>query len=444
MRRGSSAAAVLTLLAALVAPSAARDELTEDPSEVREARLQPVSRLRRSAEAAASAVAGDYEKASRRLAELRSRLEGPVERLRKLRYGSLADLSEIDPERSRLRREVELGADDYDAELALLEAAKRPEFARRLSAIAAGGGLGAGTFGDLSAVARLEQAGAEHWEFSGRLRAALKYDEGFYAERAAELQAEGWRRRMRTAAAVGAAALCLLAAGVVWRVLRGGRPAPLAPGVVLGGTYRLDGAVEAGDGDGAWEGTDLSLRRRVRVQALGADDAALAAVRAAAGLRHPGILETYAVVRDAGRWVAVTEPPAGKTLRRHLQERGRLPFEEARVLVRRAAEALDFAHERGAVHGGLDARRVLVDAQGVVKLAGFGLGPGGGDPAADVSALGSILYEALTGSAPAPGELVAPSRLAPGLPPAADAVALRALRSGPGFATAGALAAALG
>lgn len=445
MRRRRLAAAVLALLAAFAAPAAARDEFSENPIEVRDARLQPVSSLRTGREPALAQEPGDYGETARRLTELRSRLAEPVDRLLNMRYRPFEDLTEISRERARLRRELELGGEAYDAELARLEAAKRPEFARRLSAIAARGGAGTGTFADLAAVARLEKAGVEHWAFSGRLRSALKYDEGFYAERVAELRAEAERRRIRAAAAVGAAVLCLLAAGVAWRVARGGGPAAFAPGVVFGGSYRLERAVAGGEAEGAWEAADLVLRRNVRVLPLGTDDGAMAAVRSAAGLRHPGIVEIYAVLRDAGRCVVVAEPPAGKTLRLLLRERGRLPFEEARAVVRRCAEALDFAHERGAVHGALDSRFVLVDAQGGVKLAGFGL-RSGGHRADDISALGSILYEALTGSSPASGELVAPSRLAPGLPPVADAVALRALRSipGSGFATAGALAAALG
>jgi serine/threonine protein kinase len=55
------------------------------------------------------------------------------------------------------------------------------------------------------------------------------------------------------------------------------------------------------------------------------------------------------------------------------------------------ADVLAYVHERGVVHGDIDARNVLVDAQGNGHLTGFGVDRGLGRPSGDVYALGMML-----------------------------------------------------
>ena len=47
--------------------------------------------------------------------------------------------------------------------------------------------------------------------------------------------------------------------------------------------------------------------------------------------------------------------------------------EQALVIVRTLAEAMDAAHARGIVHGGLHPRDIFVDDRGVCRAAGFGV-----------------------------------------------------------------------
>jgi hypothetical protein len=148
-----------------------------------------------------------------------------------------------------------------------------------------------------------------------------------------------------------------------------------------------------------------------------------------------------------------------------------LTLAQAANLLLQTASAVAFAHARGVVHRDLKPDNVLVDPQGRVHLTDFGIakiagsqltatGESVGTPgfmapeqlrdskrigtAADVYGLGGLLYTALTGRVPYPGQvlvqvmrdvlagrLVPPSHHVPGLPPDLDALCLRALAIDP-------------
>ena len=100
--------------------------------------------------------------------------------------------------------------------------------------------------------------------------------------------------------------------------------APLEPGRVLGGRYRLEDEIARGGMGTVWRATDPLLAREVAVKTLdatlGSDEALRARFRreavAAAAVTHPNIVATYDTGEDDGVAYIVMELVAGTTLRR--------------------------------------------------------------------------------------------------------------------------------
>jgi eukaryotic-like serine/threonine-protein kinase len=204
-----------------------------------------------------------------------------------------------------------------------------------------------------------------------------------------------------------------------------------APDLALG-RYRPLRPLGSGGSGSVWlardERTGLDVALKIVPREGKAGQRAEREAEAAARLRHPGCLRAYAYGREGGHVYISYEYTPGRTFREALRA-GELRDADAIEACAQLAEALAHAHSRGVVHRDVKPANVLlVDGSGLqVRLLDFGLAafaeaetltaagdvPGTlayisperlsgeqGTAAADVWAVGVMLWEALSGRHP--------------------------------------------
>jgi predicted Ser/Thr protein kinase len=94
--------------------------------------------------------------------------------------------------------------------------------------------------------------------------------------------------------------------------------------------------------------------------------------RALAKLNHPGVVTLYEFGQSGGLFFFLMEFVDGINLRQ-LIEGGRLSAHEALAIVPQICDALQYAHDQGIVHRDIKPENLLMDRQGRIKVADFGL-----------------------------------------------------------------------
>jgi serine/threonine protein kinase len=94
--------------------------------------------------------------------------------------------------------------------------------------------------------------------------------------------------------------------------------------------------------------------------------------KALARLNHPGIVTLFEFGQTDGLFFFLMEYVDGASLR-HLLEGERISPREALAIVPQICDALQYAHDQGIVHRDIKPENILLDRQGRVKLADFGL-----------------------------------------------------------------------
>jgi hypothetical protein len=167
----------------------------------------------------------------------------------------------------------------------------------------------------------------------------------------------------------------------------------------IAGRYRLDRRLGAGGMSTVYLGIDLVLERPVAVKLLAEhlaeDDGFVARFRrealAAAKLVHPNIVQVYDSGRDddANRYYIVMEYVEGQTLAQMLRQHDRLPVGGAVGIVSQACEGLEYAHRHSVIHRDVKPGNLLINPDGLVKLADFGIAKAAED--SRITQIGSVL-----------------------------------------------------
>jgi hypothetical protein len=125
---------------------------------------------------------------------------------------------------------------------------------------------------------------------------------------------------------------------------------------------------------------DAGARQRFQVEA-----------EALARLKHPGVVAVHAAGEHAGAPYFVMELVSGETLEALLERQGPFPPRRAVELTLQAAEALEHAHGVGILHRDLKPSNLLLQADGQVRIADFGLAKDLSDSTASLTKTGHML-----------------------------------------------------
>ena len=209
----------------------------------------------------------------------------------------------------------------------------------------------------------------------------------------------------------------------------------LEPGTVLAGRYEILTVLGTGGMGSVYKAQDRELERLVALKVIRPELARNAAIvdrfkqeiRLSHKVTHRNVVRMYDLSEDAGMRFVTMELVAGRDLRSILEDRGKMPPDEAVQILQQICMALEAAHGAGILHRDLKPQNVMVEDAGRMVVMDFGLArtiEGDGmtqsgallgtmeymspeqalgkelDQRSDIFALGLIGYEMLTGNMP--------------------------------------------
>jgi serine/threonine-protein kinase len=206
-------------------------------------------------------------------------------------------------------------------------------------------------------------------------------------------------------------------------------------GRTLASRYDLLALIGTGGMGSVYRARDRELDELVALKVIRADLAALPAmaerfrheVKLARRVTHTNVARTFELGSAEGVMFCTMELIEGESLTNRLEQRKRLPVAEAVAIASAMCDALEAAHAAGVIHRDIKPDNVLLAHDGRVVLADFGVaavaaaeGELSGTPAymapeqargeaptpaADVYAVGTVLFEMLAGRRAFAGEI---------------------------------------
>ncbi|HET6550264.1 MAG TPA: protein kinase [Solirubrobacter sp.] len=163
--------------------------------------------------------------------------------------------------------------------------------------------------------------------------------------------------------------------------------------------YRLDRRLGVGGMATVQLAFDTRLERNVAVKLLAehlAEDSSFVSrfrreALAAARLVHPNIVQVFDFGSDraSGRQFIVMEYVDGHSCAELLRDRGPMTARQAVEILTQSCRGLEYAHRNGVIHRDVKPGNLLVNTDGVVKLADFGIAKAAEQ--SDITKVGSVL-----------------------------------------------------
>src|SRR6202162_5937463 len=146
------------------------------------------------------------------------------------------------------------------------------------------------------------------------------------------------------------------------------------------GTYEIRALIGAGGMGEVYRAHDTRLNRDVALKVLpeifARDTQRMARfereAKLLASLNHPNIAAIYGLEESGPIRALVMELVEGSTLAERIAG-GPVPVDEALLLARHVADAVEYAHDRNVIHRDLKPANIKVTAEGTVKVLDFGL-----------------------------------------------------------------------
>jgi len=146
------------------------------------------------------------------------------------------------------------------------------------------------------------------------------------------------------------------------------------------GPYEVTAQIGVGGMGEVYRATDTNLKRQVAIKVLPASVAGdvdrLARFQreaeVLAAFNHPNIAAIYGLERAPDVTALVMELVEGEDLSQRIAH-GAIPIDEALLIAKQIAEALEAAHEQGIIHRDLKPSNIKIRRDGKVKVLDFGL-----------------------------------------------------------------------